>query len=197
MIKILYVHGYLGSGNGSASRRIRAELERRGIEHELIAPQFNVTDYNEMTKTISDYAASGEFDYIAASSLGAFYTMQTKGPVKILVNPAVAENLRNIVSKEGIENNPTLTDTFLDALDVSLSTYLNNLSDNERKKTYIIYGTRDVIAPNEHIFAPYFNDSNLIYHVDMEHRLNDAGAAKVCDIIEAEELWKTNQKSSH
>ncbi len=43
MIKILYVHGYLGSGNGNASRLIRAALDRRGIAYQLDAPQFPVT----------------------------------------------------------------------------------------------------------------------------------------------------------
>ena len=46
-LKILYVHGYLGHGNGSASRYIRAELDKRGVTYTLDAPEFPVTDPDE------------------------------------------------------------------------------------------------------------------------------------------------------
>lgn len=42
-IKLLYVHGYLGHGNGSASQLIKAELDKRGVQYSLDAPDFPVT----------------------------------------------------------------------------------------------------------------------------------------------------------
>jgi len=190
-IKILYIHGYLGQGNGSSSVSIKNALDKKGIRYVLYAPEFPVTEPEKMFEMLE--GLKKDYDYLVASSLGAFYTMQTFGNYKILVNPALPENLKAIKNQDP-ENNPKLTDSFLDKLEKYIDEFLNgwafSFDDEPKFYTYLIYGTRDNIAGNETFFSKYFNRDSHIFHVDMEHKLDDTGAEKVVDIIEMLEKEK-------
>ena len=65
MLKILYVHGYLGHANGNASKLIKAELDKRNIECEVDAPPIPILN----PKLAVDYirAIDREYDVIVAS----------------------------------------------------------------------------------------------------------------------------------
>lgn len=182
MLKILYVHGYLGSGNGNSSRRIKSILESRGAEFTLDAPQFPVTNHAEMKKKLQSLIDSNGYDWVVASSMGGFYTLCADAPQRILVNPAMPENLLAIREKDP-ENNPELTDGLLKELEQDREDFLKN---GKRKNLYIIFGTRDTIAPNESYVRKICPEAQA-FTLDMEHRLDENGAEKVCDIILGEE----------
>jgi len=183
-LKLLYVHGYLGHGNGSASRLLKAELDKRGISYSLDAPDFPVTKPELMSEQLQKRMTEGNYDYVIASSLGAFYTLQTFGPMRILVNPALPENLRAI-RDAAPEENPELTDELLEKLQEGVDYFFRYCHDDESVfLTYFVYGTRDTIAGNEAFFSRYYRVKSHIFHVDMEHRLDPAGAEQVCDILE-------------
>ena len=73
-IKILYVHGYEGHGNGKSSNLVREALNKRGIEYELDAPEFPVTEPDRMSASVTVYSqvnslyADGARDSIVHSS---------------------------------------------------------------------------------------------------------------------------------
>lgn len=184
-IKLLYVHGYLGHGNGSASQLIKTELDKRGIPYSLDAPDFPVTKPSLMREMLPDMIAGGHYDYVIASSLGAFYTMQTFGPFRILINPAMPENFKAIRDSEPADKNPQLTDEFIEKLQESADYFFDVCHDDESVfLTYLVYGNQDTIAGNEDFLKDYYHDESHIFHVDMEHKLDKTGAEKVCDIIE-------------
>ena len=181
-LRILYVHGYMGSGNGSASQLVRAELDRRGIDYTLNAPQFDPTDPKGMKKDLKRYMQ--EADLVIASSMGAFYVMQTPGSTRILINPALPANLKKI-HDEKPENNPKLTEELLKTLQTGIDRFFEKGIDEESiSQTYLVFGTRDTVAGNEEEFRKYYNDDSHIFHVDMEHKVDASGARTVCDIIE-------------
>ena len=181
-LRILYVHGYMGSENGSASQLIRAELDRRGINYTLNAPQFDPTDPEGMKKDLERYME--EADLVIASSMGAFYVMQATGPTRILINPALPANLKKI-HDEKPESNPKLTEELLKTLQTEIDRFFEKGIDEESiSQTYLVFGTRDTVAGNEEEFCKYYIDDSHIFHVDMEHKVDASGAKTVCDIIE-------------
>ncbi len=183
-VSILYVHGYLGSGNGGSSKRIRAELAKRGIGFNLDAPQFPVTDHDAMHAKLSGLSRSGEYDIVIASSLGAFYTMQHPGRFRILINPALPKDLKAIRDRDP-ENNKELTDELLAALGSDLKNFESYCDDDEEIfEKYYVFGDRDDVTGGAAAMAPYFNYDPHIFHVDMGHIVEGSGAAKVCDIVE-------------
>lgn len=185
MIKILYIHGYMGSGNGNASKLVKAALDRRGIEYQLDAPQFPVTEPDQMDGKLKELIP--QYDYIVASSMGAFYAMQYSECFTILVNPALPENLRVIRDKE-TGRHPDLTDGLLDRLEAEqkrfFDTTLGLFGDEYVFATYFVFGDRDDIAGNEAFFRRYYPLESHVFHADMGHIMEAAGAEKVADIIE-------------
>ncbi len=185
MIKILYIHGYMGSGDGNASKLVKAALDRRGIEYQLDAPQFPVTEPDKMDKELGDLIP--KYNYVVASSMGAFYAMRYQASFTILVNPALPENLRVIRDKE-TGRHPDLTDGLLDRLEAEqkrfFDTTLGLFGDEYVFATYFIFGDRDDVVGNEAFFRRYYPLESHVFHADMGHIMEEAGAEKVVDIIE-------------
>ncbi len=185
-VKLLYVHGYLGRGDCSSSQKVRAELEKRGIEFTLDAPDFPVTEPDKMKDILEKVSGEHKYDYIIASSLGAFYCMHLISPFLILINPAMPENLYRIRENEPGQH-PKLTDEFLELLEKEKD-YIFNIcvpddDDEVRFCSYFILGTKDDIADNRALIKRSYPESHISY-VDMGHIVSEAGAEKVVDLIE-------------
>ncbi len=186
IIKVLYVHGYLGSGNGHSSQLIRREFESQGIPVSIEAPQFSVTEPEKMHEVLLKLIEENHYDYVVASSLGAFYVMQIPGIKKILVNIALPDNLRQIKAKDSV-NNPNLTSSFLDCIEQEKEHFFAGVfNDSFKHETFVIYGNRDDIAPNEDFFKQYYNNELMISYLDMGHKLDEIGARKVVEIIKSQ-----------
>ena len=182
-IKVLYVHGYLGSGNGHSSNLIRREFQSQGISVRLDAPQFSVTEPEKMHATLLKLIEENDYDYVVASSLGAFYVMQIPGIKKNLVNIALPDNLRRIKALDP-ENNSNLTPAFLDSIEREKEHFfLETFDDSFKQETFVLYGNWDDIAHNEDFLSHYYDDESRIHHLDMGHKLDEIGARKVVDII--------------
>ena len=187
MLKILYVHGYLGHANGNASKLIKAELNRRNIECELDAPPIPILH----PKLAVDYirAIDRDYDVIVASSMGAFYAMQEFGRLKILVNPALTKTL--------VKTGDRFDDAILKEMQKMEDDFFNIFKDYESIiETYLVFGTRDTLADNKNFFINHYSKSQ-IYDVDMEHRMDKNGARKVVDIIENEILPISRSDDGH
>ncbi len=182
-IKILYVHGYLGSGNGHSSELIRHEFVSRGMQHILDAPDFPVTKPGETKRMIQNLIEKNGYNYIVASSLGAFYSMQVPGTIKILVNIALPDNLKLIRDLDP-KHNPELTAEFFSEINREKDYFFSEVfNEDYRQQSYVIYGIRDSIAPNEGFLKQYYNDGSKIWHIDMEHKLDETGANKIFELI--------------
>ncbi len=183
-IRILYVHGYEGHGNGKSSKLVRDALDKRGIKYELDAPQFPVTEPDEMSQMLSDLIHEHKYRYVVASSMGAIYALPYVSPCVILVNPALPKNLRAIRDAEP-EKHPALTDELLAKLEEETEVFFKYTIDFENWfVTYFVFGEHDDVAGNEEFFFNHYHQKNHIYHADMGHIMEPAGAEKVVDIIE-------------
>lgn len=190
-ITILYVHGYMGHGDGNASKLVRAALDRRGIAYQLDAPEFPVTEPDKMEEMLAELIP--QYKYVVASSMGAFYAMQHSERHTVLVNPALPENLRAIREKEAGQH-PKLTDGLLDRLEKDeahfFDTALGLFGDEYVFTTYFVFGDRDDVAGNEALFRQYYPLESHMCHADMGHIMEPAGAEKVAEIIEMLEAEK-------
>ena len=72
-LKILYVHGYLGSAHGRSSELIKNEFVSRGIPIALEAPGFKVTNPGETKERIISLVKKKQYDYYETSCL--FHTL--------------------------------------------------------------------------------------------------------------------------
>lgn len=173
-MKILYVHGYEGRENGSSSDFLRKEFKSRGIDCEVYAPSIPLNNPDEAIDFI--FKNSKDCDYVVASSMGAFYAMMVSSRFKILVNLALPKDLKNTI--------PSIDDNLIKKMNSHLEDFTVHCLDSEyRYESFFVIGDNDeVVMDNNFIEENYYPDR--IYHVDMEHKLNEVGAKKVVDLIE-------------
>lgn len=174
-VKILYVHGLNGHENGNASKLVDEALYKTGISYTLDAPQFPVTNPKLMSSDL--FKIFRGYDIIIASSLGAFYAMQCSGDFKILINPALPENIEKL-------NDPSITADTLTYLKALKDRFFNDYLDDEFDfESYFIFGDDDILAPNSAFFASYYHSKGQTYHIKMGHKVDEVGAEKVAEIV--------------
>jgi len=171
---VLYVHGLNGHENGSASKLVKEALKEKGIKAIVDAPRFRVTDPAKMQELLTKEIEA--HDIVIASSLGAFYTMQQKGKPKILINPALPENIEKL-------NDKGVTPELLQELESQKAQFFANLDDDVKAETTFIFGDQDTLAPNSQFFESQYQQPDKAFHVDMGHKVDEIGAAKVAEIV--------------
>ena len=173
-MKILYVHGYGGSANGESSQLLKKVLSEKFDNVEIEAPAIPLEEPEKAFDTIRE-CAKGK-DLIIASSLGAFYAMQVPIICKILINPALPENIeKNIdgVSKDFIKELKEIYKEFFDVY----------IDYEYMYESFFIVGEKDNIAPNKNFLLENFY-KDRVFDADMGHKLDENGANKVVEVIE-------------
>lgn len=135
VLKILYIHGYGGSADGSTSKIIKSVRQK----DDVFSPSIPYKNPNESISVIKDYIKSFLPDAVVGSSLGAFYLWQIDcGIERVLINPALPENLKKI---DNDENFISTIENMYSALDMST-----------KEMVYVICGNKDKVAPNYDYF---------------------------------------------
>lgn len=161
-MKILYIHGYGGSKDGSTSQLIRSVR----AADEVFAPQFDYKHPDIALNEISQHIKSYNPDVIVASSLGALYLLQKNcGIHRVLINPALPQNLINIDNDESFIK-------ALEQLEIKMHEHSLEMVD-------FIFGLKDEVAPNMKYFMDkYLGNPEFRFHtiLNMGHELSKQGA---------------------
>lgn len=178
MLRILYVHGFEGSGNGNSSKllkKIISEILQTDIK--LIAPQFenNLLKFKDNINKIKIY--SNNVDIIISSSFGALETLVADIKIpRILINPALLPYTELL--KIGLEP----SDNFKQ-LETTIPKYLKKqniwyvISDKDN-----VIGT-DNVEKHIQLINKFGNPSNLnIVNSDV-HKVDTNIAEYVANII--------------
>ena len=155
-MKILYVHGFLGKPNGESSKIIKKIFN----ESEVYAPEIPFMDPDKSLNLIRKLAP--EYDLIIASSLGAFYSMQQCGTYKILINPAMPDDLLNL--------NWSLPNEYINLLRDQFFKFQDNLDFEQKNETYVVFGKNDDIANNQELFNKLYYHNHIKY-LEIKHKL--------------------------
>ena len=157
-LKILYVHGYGGSANGSTSQLIA----KYRASDSVYAPAIDYRNPEKSVKEIAEYVRSYNPDVIMASSLGGYYVLQLNvGIPRLVINPALPKDL------EKIDNDSE----FINALE----SQLDRLEDKSRDMVYVFCGDNDDVAPNCKYFMKRYanNAAYVVEHGDMGHNVSE------------------------
>lgn len=194
MLRILYVHGFEGSGNGNSSKllkKIISEILQTDIK--LIAPQFenNLLKFKDNINKIKIY--SNNVDIIISSSFGALETLVADIKIpRILINPALLPYTE--LSKIGLINNDFL---YYKKLENIITKYLKN-----KNIWYIISRNDTVIGPDnvgKHIqlINKFGNSENLNIIDSNKHKVTTDIAKCVGDIILGYYVSKLNESEQY
>ncbi|MCZ6111070.1 YqiA/YcfP family alpha/beta fold hydrolase [Campylobacter ureolyticus] len=83
--RVLIVHGFNSSGNGTTANNLKSVLNNFAIT-KIIAPDFNLLNYDETILKINEL--SKNVDIVIGHSLGGYYTMGLE-IFKIVINPCI------------------------------------------------------------------------------------------------------------
>ena len=174
MKKILYIHGWLSSGNSNTVSDIKNILH----DCDIMSPDIPPSPINALI-FLKEYVNKYKPDIIIGSSLGGFYANQLKCKHKILINPAfiISQQIKPGTFKfmsPRVNNNQEFKFTIHDKymIDDYIKHQFDNLSDYDRKNTKIILGTQDTVVTNtKNICIKNFGKSNII-EANFGHRLN-------------------------
>ena len=174
MLKILYVHGYLGKANGNSSQLLKKAFEANDVDVEIFAPAIPLENIHSVKSYIENI--SKNYDFIVASSMGAMLSMQIAGKPKILINPAMPKDIKNIP-------NSFSDDDFI-YMEKLVDNFFNNYLDLEfKEETYFIFGSNDDVAHNYDFIAKNYYADNIYLINGMSHSVDINGANKVVDIV--------------
>lgn len=93
--RVLIVHGFNSSGNGTTASNLKSVLSNFGIT-KIITPNFNLLNYDETILKINEL--SKNVDIVIGHSLGGYYTMSLERLeiFKIVINPCIDPLIINL-----------------------------------------------------------------------------------------------------
>lgn len=91
MKKLLYIHGYNGSPEGSSCRLFRKYMPQE--EWQVIGMDYDQEDCAKALRQIRETIDREKIDLVAGSSLGGFLTLLTTGIRRIVINPCYSPSV--------------------------------------------------------------------------------------------------------
>jgi len=179
MIRILYVHGYLGSANGSSSQLLAKCLSVQNIDARVDAPSIPITEPDMVCGFLKEQ--SKNHDVIVASSMGAFYSLTLSNKPVIAINSASPDDLRAL-GKSAPEINKDFSESDFALLEKIKEQIISGIKDNADNK-YGIFGGEDTVATHNKWVRDALPAQNVFDVPGMEHKADEAGMNKVVEVI--------------
>lgn len=157
--KILYIHGYSSSKDSLTGKKLAQYLPNTDV----ITETFSANPHEaieQANKLISEH----KIDLVVASSYGAFFAMQLKGTLRLLINPCLYP------SEQFGKRHPEFQ-YLSECVELEKTVLENNF-----QQIYAIFATNDELFSYKEVFAKYC--SNIIMVKD-KHRLNYTNIKKV------------------
>jgi hypothetical protein len=180
-LKILYIHGFNGSENGSSAQLVSSELKKQFIPEALIfnAPQFS-NDLNQIDLNISKIKAeSSEYDLIIASSYGALCTVLSQVSIPcIFINPCLQPS----------KTFQRLT-TISDSLHEKLLCYERLISSCIMDNQYYIFSDNDnlfgenMVKENKHLVLSKLKSKHVSCLSCSSHKIDSQISSSIINVI--------------
>lgn len=175
--KILYVHGFMSSGNSGTVAKIREMLPNASVT----APDLPLHPEEAMT-LLRNICDTLKPDLIAGTSMGGMYAEMLYGYDRILVNPAF--QMGDTMQKHGMLGKNTFLNPRQDGIQevvvtkalideyrqIATQCFSGVTPEESRDRVFGLFGDNDPVVHTRDLFASrYRND--ISFHG--EHRLND------------------------
>ena len=162
-IRILYIHGYGGSGNSRTAQALKTYLPENYTVFEPCFPLNPCESLELARETIQTKA----IDIVVASSLGAFTALQLRDIPKIVINPCLYP------SKELPKRTNISEDILLNYAEFEKYTFENI---NDKMNTFGVFSTDDELFSYNDKFAEYYPNIDII---EDTHRISVENVKKV------------------
>lgn len=176
-MKILYLHGIGGGRNSNTACQIAKYFTNAAV----LAPELPVMP-KDAFNFILDLQKTEQPNIVIGTSLGGFYARYLHGPIKILINPAMAAT--DVVDAVGFgvhdflkpresgEKTYIVDEAFVNQMQEISDKQEAFIDDEMLAETFALFGTKDTVISNYDLFKSIYRDYQVKL-IDAEHRLTD------------------------
>jgi predicted esterase YcpF (UPF0227 family) len=150
-IRILYIHGYGGTGNSRTAQALRTHLPKN---YTVFSPCFLTNPVEALDLAKETIQAKG-VDIVVASSLGAFTALQLRDIPKIVINPCLYP------SKELPERREIPKDILLNFAKFEKQIF-ENVSEKDKRQTFGVFSTNDELFSYKEEFSKHYPNIQII-----------------------------------
>ncbi|MCQ2258569.1 MAG: hypothetical protein MJZ41_11355 [Bacteroidaceae bacterium] len=168
MKKLLYIHGYNGSPNGSSCNLFRKYIPQD--EWQVIGMDYTENDCAVALQQIRETIESEGIDLVVGSSLGGFLTLLTTGIKRIVINPCYLPSVE--LPKLGPHNGLPAPSKEMVATYAAFEPQLKTFSDEER---FLITG---YFAEEDELLGDRYQD---VFEEDVHTFYDIPGGHHVCE----------------
>lgn len=190
--KLLYIHGYNGSPEGSSCRLFRKHMP--ADEWEVIGMDYNQDDCAVALKQIRETIERECIDLVVGSSLGGFLTLLTTDIQRIVINPCYSPSVE--LPKLGPQNGLPAPSRELVATYEAYEPQLKQLDDDD-KRLITAYFAEDDELLGETYQDVYIEDISGFYTIPGGHHVSEEAVKQICHKFtpEYQYLKKAHQAS--
>jgi predicted esterase YcpF (UPF0227 family) len=164
-IRILYIHGYGGSGNSRTALALKTYLPEN---YNVFSPYFSTNPFEALDLAKETIQAKG-INIVVASSLGAFMALQLRDIPKIVINPCLYPS-KELPKRVEIPENILLNFTKFE------KQTFENIIDKDKVQTFGVFSNNDELFSYKDEFSKYYSNIQIM---EDTHRISVENVEKV------------------
>lgn len=173
--KLLYIHGYNGSPEGSSCRLFRKYMP--ADEWEVIGMDYDQNDCSIALKQIRDTIERKHIDLVVGSSLGGFLTLLTTGIQRIVINPCYSPSVE--LPKLGPHNGLPAPSSDMVATYAAHEPQLKQMDDDDIRLITAYFAKDDELLGDTYQDV-YIDDIGGLYLIPGGHHISEEAVKQIC-----------------
>ena len=150
--RILYVHGFNGSPNGTTGTFIKNFFK----DAIIIAPELDLLDYDNTISKLKDIIKDNTITIVVGHSLGAFYTLalNTDEAFKIVINPCLYPSVE-------LPKLCPLADEWIEKISTAEKILYTHITGLIRQTTFAIFSNNDELFSYKTVLDEIYGASGI------------------------------------
>lgn len=179
MKKLLYIHGYNGSPEGSSCQLFRKYMPQD--RWQVIGMDYNQEDCAVALRQIRETIEREQIDLVVGSSLGGFLTLLTTGIKRIVINPCYSPSVE--LPKLGPHNGLPAPSEEMVATYAALEPQLKTFTDEERNLITGYFADNDELMGDQYKEA-FREDIGVYLVINSGHHVSETAVKKIISLME-------------
>ncbi len=152
--KVLYIHGFNGSPNGTTGSFVKSFFS----DDIVVASNFDLLDYEGTLSKIKKIIDDNDINIIVSHSFGSFYTIALNDDetFKILINPCMFPSIEIPPL-----SNPPLDTEWIEEFQKKETEIYSQVNGLVSQTTFAIFGNNDELFSYYETFNEYYGTSSL------------------------------------
>lgn len=184
MRKLLYIHGYNGSPEGSSCRLFRKHMPQD--EWQVIGMDYTQDDCAVALREIRETIEREDIDLVVGSSLGGFLTLLTTGIERIVINPCYSPSVE--LPKLGPHNGLPAPSKEMIATYAAFEPQLKTFTHEERKLVTGYFAEEDELLEDRYQ-DEFIKDIRGFYEIPGGHHVSEEAVEIICYKFSPEYLY--------